>query len=202
LRQDPDIIMVGEIRDSETASLAVQSALVGRLVLSTVHTNSAAGAFIRLIDMGIEPFLLSSTVNLVIAQRLVRVLCECKEAYPAPKEYIDEFHKELDSLKGFTLYNSDHTMKLKFDSNSNDLTLYKPIGCPKCNNTGFLGRTGVFEALKMTDTMSSKIIHEPTISELNSLAINEGMITIIQDGYIKALEGITTIEEVMRVKNE
>lgn len=200
LRQDPDIIMVGEIRDSETAGLAVQSALVGRLVLSTVHTNSAAGAFVRLIDMGIEPFLLSSTVNLVIGQRLVRVLCECKQSYKASAEIVQELHSELDSLNGI-LVNSNGN-KIEFNSATNDVTLFKSVGCPKCNDTGFISRTGIFEALKMTENIARMIIAKSTISDISQASIKEGMITMVQDGYIKALEGITTIEEVIRVKNE
>lgn len=202
LRQDPDIIMVGEIRDSETANLAIQAALVGRLVLSTIHTNSASGTFIRLIDMGVEPFLLSSTVNVVIGQRLVRVLCECKEPYEATPEMISEIHSQIDSLNGFTLYDNDHKVKLKFDKNTDKLTLYKPVGCPKCNGSGYSSRTGIFEVLKMNEHIAKGIIEKMSIKEIQDIAINDGMITMVQDGYIKALEGITTLEEIFRVKNE
>lgn len=202
LRQDPDVIMVGEIRDSETANLAIQAALVGRLVLSTIHTNSSSGAFPRLIDMGVEPFLLSSTINVVIAQRLVRVLCECKEPYIATKEIADKIHAELDSLGGFNLLNEDKTMKLHFDKTSEGLTLYKAVGCPKCNDSGYISRTGIFEALRMTETISKAIVEKKAISEIQKIGVQEGMITMVQDGFIKALEGITTIEEVLRVKNE
>jgi type IV pilus assembly protein PilB len=202
LRQDPDIIMVGEIRDSETANLAVQSALVGRLVLSTIHTNSAAGAFVRMIDMGVEPFLLSSTVNLAIGQRLVRVLCECKQAYEATSEVIGELHKELDVLNGFNLYTPEHKVKLHFDSTTQSVTLYKAVGCPKCNDSGYISRTGIFEALKMSENIAKAVRSRSTISDVHNIALKEGMITMAQDGFIKALEGITTIEEVLRVRNE
>ncbi len=202
LRQDPDVIMVGEVRDSETANLAIQAALVGRLVLSTIHTNSSAGAFPRLIDMGVEPFLLSSTVNIVVAQRLVRVLCECKEPYAAPKEISDKIHEELDLLGGFNLLNEDKSLKLHFDKNSQNLTLYKAVGCPKCNDSGYISRTGIFEAMKMSENISKAVIEKKAISEIQKIGVQEGMITMIQDGFIKALEGITTIEEVLRVKNE
>lgn len=202
LRQDPDIILVGEIRDSETAALSVQAALVGRLVLSTVHTNSAAGAFIRMIDMGVEPFLLISTVNVVMAQRLVRVLCECKEPYEATPEILDTLHESLDTLNGFNIYDENHKLKLHFDKNTKAVTLYKPKGCPKCNNTGYISRTGIFEALKMSETISKMVMTNSTISEINEQAQKEGMVSMQQDGFIKALEGITTIEEVLRVKNE
>lgn len=203
LRQDPDVIMVGEIRDSETASLAIQSALVGRLVMSTVHTNSAAGAFIRLLDMGIEPFLLSSTVNLVIGQRLIRTLCsDCKQPIEATPEMMKELHEELDLFNTFNIYTPDHKIKLHFEKTTDKVTLYKAVGCPKCNETGYSGRTGIFEALKMSEKISSAVVQKKTIKEINDIAISEGMITMVQDGYIKALEGITTLEEVLRVKNE
>jgi len=203
LRQDPDIIMVGEIRDSETANLAVQAALVGRLVLSTIHTNSAAGAFIRMMDMGVEPFLLSSTVNIVIGQRLVRVLCDnCKQPYSAPPEVVQELHKELDPLGAINIYTSDQKVKLHFDATTTDVTLYKPVGCPKCNDTGYMSRMGIFEVLKMSENISAAVIAHATISDIQTIAIKEGMITMIKDGFIKTLEGLTTVEEVLRVKNE
>lgn len=202
LRQDPDVIMVGEIRDSETANLAIQSALVGRLVLSTVHTNSSAGAFIRLVDMGVEPFLLSSTINLIVGQRLVRVLCDCKKPYEATPEIMKELHTHLDPLNGINLYTKEKELKLHFGKDTDKATLYAPVGCPKCNNTGYLSRTGIFEALKMSENISQAIMQKKTIKEIQNVAISEGMITMVQDGYIKSLEGITTMEEVFRVKNE
>ncbi len=203
LRQDPDVIMVGEIRDSETASLAIQSALVGRLVLSTIHTNSSGGAFIRLLDMGIEPFLLSSTVDIVVGQRLVRVLCNnCKQSFEAGPEMMAELHKELDKLNEFNIYSAEHELKLHFDKSLAKAILYKPVGCPKCNNTGYTSRTGIFEALKMSEKISQAIVKKATIKDINDIAISEGMITMIQDGFMKALEGITNLEEVLRVRNE
>lgn len=202
LRQDPDVILVGEIRDGETAALSVQAALVGRLVLSTIHTNSAAGAFIRMIDMGVEPFLLISTVNIVIAQRLVRTLCECSEPYQASPEILSKMHEELDVLNGFNIYDENHKLKLHFDKNTTSVTLHKAKGCPKCNNTGYIGRTGIFEALKMSETISKLIMNNASINEINEQAIKEGMLSMIQDGFIKTLEGITTVEEVLRVRNE
>ena len=202
LRQDPDIIMVGEIRDSETANLAIQAALVGRLVLSTIHTNSASGAFVRLIDMGVEPFLLSSTVNVVVGQRLVRVLCDCKKPYQASEEVVKELHSQLDVLGGFSIYDSEHKLKLKFDKNTTQVTLYKSVGCPKCNGTGYTSRTGIFEVLNMTEKVAKGIMEKVSINHMQEIAIAEGMITMVQDGYTKALEGITTMEEVFRVKNE
>jgi len=202
LRQDPDVILVGEIRDGETAALSVQSALVGRLVLSTIHTNSAAGAFTRLIDMGVEPFLLISTINIVIAQRLVRTLCDCSEPYEANSEIMEKMHNELDVLNGFNIYDEEHKLKLHFDKNTQSATLHKAKGCPKCNNTGYIGRTGIFEALKMSENISKLIMENATITQVNQQAIKEGMLSMVQDGFIKGLEGITTMEEVLRVKNE
>lgn len=201
LRQDPDIIMVGEIRDSETASLAVQAALVGRLVLSTVHTNSAAGAFVRLIDMGVEPFLLSSTVNVSIGQRLVRTLCECKQPIDVSDEFLSDLHQELDPLGGVTIH-SEEGENIFFGSNTQSLTLYKPVGCPKCNETGYSNRTGIFEVLTMSETIAKLVMKKASISEIHNVAVSEGMITMVQDGFIKVLQGITTMEEVLRVKNE
>ncbi|MCA9386663.1 Flp pilus assembly complex ATPase component TadA [Candidatus Dojkabacteria bacterium] len=199
LRQDPDVIMVGEIRDKETASLAVQSALVGRLVLSTVHTNSAAGAFVRLIDMGVEPFLLSSTVNLVLGQRLVRTLCDSKKPYKASAATVKKLHEELDVLGGITINKADGSQVI-FDKNTSEVTLYEAVSTPNCQS-GYDGRTGIFEALKTSEKISQLVVQRESISNIQKQAIREGMITMVQDGFIKVLEGITTIEEVLRVQN-
>ena len=202
LRQDPDIIMVGEIRDSDTAQLAVQAALVGRLVLSTIHTNSASSTFIRLIDMGIEPFLLTSTINLIIAQRLVRVLCSCKLSYEANDNQLQQLHEILDPISPFTLYNQKGEEIIQFEKSTIKLNLHKPVGCRKCNNTGFIGRTGIFEVLKMSENISKLVLQKASSEEIEKEAIKEGMIKLEQDGFIKVLKGITTIEEVLRVKTE
>ncbi len=203
LRQDPDIIMVGEIRDSETAELAIQAALTGHLVLATLHTNNAAGALPRLIDMGIEPFLLSSTINLVVAQRLVRTIHKkCKKSYKAPLEVLKRIHKELDGLKGFDLFAYSNNDPGPTDAIDDDaVNLYKGEGDPECNYTGFKGRTGIFEAMLITPVISKMIMQEKSAEEIQRVAIEEGMITMLQDGFMKALEGITTIEEVLRVVN-
>ncbi|GAB4284843.1 MAG: ATPase, T2SS/T4P/T4SS family [Candidatus Dojkabacteria bacterium] len=200
LRQDPDIIMVGEIRDRETASLAVQAALIGRLVLSTVHTNSAAGAFVRLIDMGIEPFLLTSTVNIVIGQRLVRTLSSAKRPYQAPPEVVEKFHEVLDPLKGVTVTRPDGT-KVEFNENTKELILYEPVSTPQAES-GYDGRTGIFEALISSESISQIVARKGSIAEIEEQAIKEGMITMEQDGFIKALEGITTVEEILRVRTD
>ncbi len=186
LRQDPNIIMVGEIRDKETAQLAVQAALTGHLVFSTLHTNDVAGATPRLIDMGVEPFLLVSALNALVAQRVLRKICpHCKESYKPSAEVIEDIKKVLGSL---------------FDKEKEKgLTLYKGKGCQECNNTGYYGRIGIFEVMPNTDSLSRLIAERAAADSIQKNAIKEGMITMMQDGYLKALEGITTIEEVLRV---
>lgn len=202
LRQDPDIIMVGEIRDSETANLAVQAALVGRLVLATLHTNSAAGAIPRLLDMGVQPFLLSSTINVIVAQRLVRRLCDdCKAEYEASDEIVDMLHKSLDTLHGFDLMKKDTSEKIHFDSRTEKVKLYKAVGCPKCNDSGYRGRIGIFEVMEVTQKIGKMIMGQLSSGDLQTQALADGMITMVQDGYMKALEGMTTVEEVIRVQN-
>ena len=182
LRQDPDIIMVGEIRDSETAQIAVQAALTGHLVLSTLHTNDAASAITRLIDMNIETFLISSSVIALIAQRLVRVICEkCKEEYIPGK----------DVLSG---------LNLKANSNDNGkVKLYRGIGCSFCKNTGYYGRTSIYELIVLDEDIRTLIISKASSNIIKDTAIKKGMKTLKDSGLKKALQGITTIEEVLRV---
>ncbi len=184
LRQDPDIIMVGEIRDSETARLAVHAALTGHLVFSTVHTNSASGTLARMVDMGVESYLLVPAVTVIVAQRLVREICpNCKKEYQPADKVKDDLKKMLGSL-----YN-------KYES----VTLYKGEGCNGCAGSGYAGRTGIFEALTISDKISSMILENKTAAEIERQAVEEGMVTLKQDGYLKAIEGHTTIEEVLRV---
>jgi len=182
LRQDPDIIMVGEIRDAETAQIAVQAALTGHLVFSTLHTNDAASALTRLIDMDVETFLISSSVIAVIAQRLVRVICEkCKEEY-VPGE---------DVLSG-----------LNIKSNSNDngkVKLYRGTGCSFCKNTGYYGRTSIYELIVLDEEIKSLIISKASSNIIKDAAIKKGMKTLKDSGLEKVMQGITTIEEVLRV---
>lgn len=180
LRQDPDIIMVGEIRDVETAEIAVQSALTGHLVLSTLHTNDAASGITRLIDMGIEPFLISSSVNAFLAQRLVRVICpHCKETYKPTPKILAELNLKPSQLKG------------------GKLTRGK--GCEKCLNTGYLGRTGIYELLPVTNEIRRLIMEQADAGIIKEMAVKHGMITLFQDGLKKAIDGETTIEEILRV---
>jgi general secretion pathway protein E len=176
VRQDPDVIMVGEMRDAETADIAVHAALTGHLVLSTLHTNSAAGALIRLIDMGIEPFLLTSTVRAVIGQRLVRTLCpHCKRARPATND-------EQMSFEPVPL-----------------VTLFQPIGCAACGQTGYLGRVGLFEVMTMSDELRSLTLARAGSEALERAARAAGMQSLLQDGLGKVRQGLTTLEEVRRV---
>ncbi|MDE2590673.1 MAG: type II/IV secretion system protein, partial [Patescibacteria group bacterium] len=210
LRQDPNIIMVGEIRDEETARLATQAALTGHLVFSTVHTNSAAGALPRLLDMGIETYLISSTIDMVVGERLVRILCpECRKAEKIDPHVKEEIATALADLKDFDIEDyikkgqkkiasENHSLQLESDK----LYLYQPVGCSKCNNTGYVGRIGIFEVLKVTDKIRELVLAEKSEPEIVVQAKKEGMITMIQDGYMKVLDGITTIEEVLRVAKD
>jgi len=183
LRSDPDIIMVGEIRDRETAKIAVESALTGHLVFSTLHTNDAPGAVTRLGEMGVEPFLTASSLVGVVAQRLVRVLCQqCKKAYEMSREEI------LKSLPDFPL-----------EPDEKSVVLYKPTGCISCNYTGFKGRRGVFELLVVSEAIQKLILEKAGTNVIRETAIREGMNTLRMDGMIKVKEGLTSIEEMLRV---
>ena len=189
LRQDPDIIMVGEIRDTETAELAVHASLTGHLVFSTLHTNSAAGAIPRLIDMEIEPFLLASAINCVVGQRVVRKICEhCKEVYSPTPDVVESFKKELGPL--FKSYEGK------------PLQLYRGRKCTQCNDTGYSGRIGIYEVMPMTEKIGMLTVSRAMASEIEKEALKSGMITMSMDGYLKAIEGVTTIEEVLRVSHQ
>ncbi|WP_254786672.1 type II secretion system ATPase GspE [Methylomonas sp. LWB] len=184
VRQDPDVIMIGEMRDLETAKIAVQSALTGHLVLSTLHTNDAAAGVTRLQDMGLEEYLLSSTINGILAQRLVRRLCPvCKQAHPASETLIEE-------------------MKLRQWQSTGEILLHKPVGCPACNGIGYKGRLAIIEFLTMTDTIRKQIMKHEEAFVIQQSAIAEGMQTMYEDGVGKALQGTTTLEEVLRVTTE
>jgi len=184
VRQDPDVIMIGEMRDLETAKIAVQSALTGHLVLSTLHTNDAAGGITRLLDMGLEEYLLSSTVNGILAQRLVRKLCpECKEPYVASPLVVED-------------------RRLRRFVPQGDIVLYKPVGCPACGGLGYRGRLAIIEFLLMTDPIRKMIMAHEEAGAIQKLAIEQGMVTMSDDGLLKAIQGITTLAEVMRVTTE
>ncbi len=179
LRQDPNIILVGEIRDSETAEIAVKASLTGHLVLSTLHTNDAPSAIPRLIDMGVDPYLVATSVILIVAQRLVRRLCiHCKEE-------VEVSLKSLINI-GFT------------EEEANTVKIYKPKGCEKCSNTGYKGRVGLFEAMPITDNIRSHMFSGVSAAELRRVAIEDGMVTLRRSGLAKIKMGITTMEEVIR----
>lgn len=187
LRQDPNVIMVGEIRDGETMELAIQASLTGHLVLSTLHTNSAAGALPRLLDMGAEPFLVASSVNVIMAQRLVRQLCQkCREAKPITEEVETQIKQALGNL-------------MPKEAATKRPVVYEPKGCSACNNLGYEGRAGIYEVLEITEKMGSLILQRESADKLQAEAVASGMITMKQDGFLKVLEGLTTFEEVLRV---
>jgi len=197
LRQDPDIIMVGEIRDKETASLAINAALTGHLVLSTLHTNSAAATIPRLLDMGVEPFLLSSTLNIVIAQRLVRRLCQEKEKYKLKKTDIKNLKKycDLERVKG--MLKKEGILKKSLE----EIEFFRPKQTKQCQ-TGYKGRIGIFEILKASESIKELINKRVSADEVQKRAQKEGMRLMVEDGFLKAAKGITSIEEVLRVITE
>lgn len=193
LRQDPNIILVGEIRDAETTELAIQAALTGHLVFSTLHTNNAAGAIPRLIDLGAEPFLVASALNAMVGQRIARRICPtCKEEYTPESQVLDDLKKIVG-----TLWPADKPMMLyRGKGTVNGAT------CDSCGGSGYLGRLGVFEVFPVTDEISRLTLSRAPMQEIERQAIKEGMITMKQDGYLKALEGVTTLEEVLRVAED
>lgn len=202
LRQDPNVVMVGEIRDSETAELAIHAALTGHLVLSTLHTNSAAGAIPRLLDMKMESFLLASTLNVVVAQRLVRKACEeCKETYVPPQEILDTINEVLGSIENsqVIMHKDKEIAEAIKKVRSGKIELYRGRGCDKCGKTGYKGRTGIFEVLEMNPEVGLLTMESKPEGDIEKQAVADGMLSLIQDGYLKALEGITTLEEVLRV---
>ena len=181
LRQDPDVIMVGEVRDEETARTAIQAALTGHLVFSTLHTNDAPSAITRLVNMGVEPFLISAALNMVLAQRLVRRTCtRCRQKYDAPR----------------TLRRALEKMGCEIE------TFYKGVGCKRCRNTGYAGRLGVHEILVVNDEIRDAVVAGASVGEIKRLGDENGMITLRQDGLRKVREGITTIEEVTHIAGD
>lgn len=192
LRQDPNIILVGEIRDRETTELAIQAALTGHLVFSTLHTNNAAGAIPRLLDLGAEPFLVTSALNAIVGQRIARKICsQCKEQYTPEELIAADIRSILGPLMG-----------------DKPVVLYRGIGkvngqqCTACNGTGYLGRIGIFEVFPISDVIGKLILKRVPMNDIEDEAVKEGMITMKQDGYMKALEAVTSIEEVLRVAQD
>jgi type II secretory ATPase GspE/PulE/Tfp pilus assembly ATPase PilB-like protein len=194
MRQDPDVILVGEIRDLETSEIAIQSALTGHLVFSTLHTNDAAGAIARLVDLGVRPVSIAPAINMVVAQRLPRKVCKkCVKFVSPSKIELEKIKKGLGKVKKEILPRSF------FDSN---LKIPRAVGCENCNLTGYKGRVGIFETFLVDDEMEKFILANPSIVAMRELAIKKGMVLMYQDGLIKVLEGITTVEEVERVAGE
>ncbi len=182
LRQDPDIILVGEIRDLETSEIAIQAALTGHLVLSTLHTNDAPSTVTRLVDMGVEPFLIASSIIGSMSQRLARVICEeCKEEYEPPRDMLLTFGFDPD------------------DPNNDGLTFYHGAGCGNCRETGYLGRIAVFEIMEMNREIGELIVKRASAGQIKEAALAAGMITLGMDGFDKVRRGITTVEELARV---
>jgi len=181
VRQDPDVIMIGEMRDTETAEIAVQSALTGHLVLSTLHTNDAPGSVMRLLDMGVQDYLLTSAVIAIQAQRLVRTLCpECREEYTPSPELVERL-----GLRRF--------------KKQGEVTLHRPKGCDACGGTGYSGRIAILEILRMSDKIRDLVLKRCDVGDIARVAAEQGMVTMREDGLAKAIAGLTTIEEVLRV---
>ena len=199
VRQDPDIIMVGEIRDGETASLAINAALTGHLVLATLHTNSAAGAIPRLLDMGAERFLLSSTLRVIIGQRLVRKLCDKKEEYTLDKAARDEIAREDHFEAAYKALQEEKIINPK--DTIDDLIFYHPVQSQECEN-GYSGRVGIHEVLTMSEGMRELMMKNTNTDALDAQARTEGMLTMLEDGMYKAARGVTSLEEVLRVISE
>ncbi|MFA7675861.1 MAG: GspE/PulE family protein [Candidatus Shapirobacteria bacterium] len=192
LRQDPNVIMVGEIRDTETAELAINAALTGHLVFSTLHTNDASGVPPRLLDMGAEPFLLTSSLNCVVGQRVLRKVCrDCVSEMEIPADKLAELKSTLGPI--FNMIED------KFAKDGKKLTLPKIVGCQKCNNTGYLGRIAIYEVMPISEKISKLIVEKAAASDIQKLAMEEGMLSMKQDGYVKVLEGVTSMDEVIRV---
>ncbi len=188
LRQDPNIILVGEIRDTETTDLALQAALTGHLIFSTLHTSNASGALPRLLDLGAESFLLASTMNALVGQRIVRKICDnCKVSYDPPPQLLSEIRTNLGAY---------------FPKDITTPKLYKGKGCLKCGNSGYLGRVGIFEVLSVSEKIGRLVLQKSDSETIEKEAVLEGMVTMKQDGYIKVLNGTTSIEEVLRVAQE
>jgi type IV pilus assembly protein PilB len=181
LRQDPDVIMVGEVRDEETARTAIQAALTGHLVFSTLHTNDACSAVTRLVNMGVEPYLIGAALNMVLAQRLVRRICsKCKQTYEPPRN----IRKALERMG----YEID--------------TFYRGVGCRSCRNSGFRGRIGLHELLVVDDELRDAIVSDPSVGPIRRLAAEHGMVFLAHDGFRKVREGITTVEEILYIAGD
>jgi len=203
LRQDPDIIMVGEIRDKETMEMAIHAAMTGHLVLSTLHTNSAAGTLPRLVDMGAEPFLVASTLNVVIAQRLVRKLCpDCKKEYKLTETDLKGLEANYDMAEILAAMKKGGNLGLNEGVGWSEIKFFRPGGCDQCGNNGYHGRMGIFEVLEADDEIGKMIFQKADANEIEKKAKEKGMLTMVEDGFVKAAQGLTSIEEILRVTKE
>ncbi len=202
LRQDPNIIMIGEIRDRETAEEAVHAAMTGHIVLSTLHTNNAAGSVPRLLDIGVEPYLIASTLNTVVAQRLVRKICpDCKTAIKLDEKTIQGLELEFDLEHLLEVMGKEGVLTKKAKRIS-DLEFFAGKGCDKCNHRGYRSRVGIYEVLDNTDAIQKLMVSRATTNDIQAQAVADGMVLMWQDGFIKAFQGLTTIEEILRVTKE
>ena len=205
LRQDPDIIMVGEIRDQETLEIAMHAAMTGHLVLSTLHTNSAAATLPRMLDMGAEPFLIASTVNVIVAQRLVRRLCpECRAEYKLEKKEVESLSKSYDIEAVFAYLKKAPESKKFVEAAKTweEVSFYKPVGCDQCGGEGYRGRNGIYEVLAMDTNIRKLVTQAATTEEIETEARKTGMATMVEDGFSKIVQGVTSLEEVMRATKE
>lgn len=205
LRQDPDVIMVGEIRDEETLEIAIHAAMTGHLVLSTIHTNSASGTLPRMIDMGAEPFLIASTVNVIIAQRLVRKLCpDCRVKYVLSEKEIKTLKSSVDLDEILKKLKETEILKkiIKPSSDWSNISFYKNKGCEQCNQEGYHGRIGIFEVLDVNNDIEKLIVESASTEAIEQKSKENGMLTMIEDGFVKAVQGSTSIEEILRVTKE
>ncbi|MBP9822228.1 MAG: type II/IV secretion system protein [Candidatus Pacebacteria bacterium] len=190
VRQDPDIILVGEIRDNETAEIALNAALTGHLVLSTIHTNDAAGTIPRLIDLKVQPQIIAPSIRMAMAQRLLRKLCEsCRAKKPLAAGRLEKIKTDIEPIAD----------KFKLPSLAENPEVFEPAGCDKCNNTGYKGRIGVYEAFVVTPEMEKLVMTSPSMADVTELAIKQGMITMRQDAYMKMLAGVTSFDEIERI---
>jgi len=203
LRQDPDIIMVGEIRDQETAEVAIHAAMTGHLVLSTLHTNDAPTTLPRLVDMDIPPFLVGFTTNIIIAQRLVRKICKnCKKPYTLSVEEIKEIEKMLHKKTIKDLLVDQDIKDDETQKKISEMTFFRGEGCNKCGTTGYKGRMGIYEVLVVTDELTRLINERATAQDIKDFAESHGMVNLFENGIIQAKLGTTTLEEVLRVTKE
>jgi type IV pilus assembly protein PilB len=205
LRQDPDIIMVGEIRDNETMEIAIHAAMTGHLVLSTLHTNSAAGTIPRLIDMGAESFLIASTVNVVMAQRLVRKLCsDCRQEFTLDAEIRKTLSKEvdLDKILEIAAQNNLIDKEIAAQKDWSKVNFFRAVGCERCSKEGYKGRVGIYEVMEISEELAKMVSAKSDSNEIEKKSCSDGMMKMFEDGLIKALQGTTSIEEILRVTKD